>query len=157
MIHIYIYSDNNWFTIGLKNLWGWNKLIILIQQLLMGFCAPNLCSTSQKDFNFQNFCTQEGFWSLSFWYQFFVFPRGLWVSIRSYKEQPFYGSLLRKFPPATSESPFGGEGGETPPGGGRCFILTLTQSLSSIKKEIERVPAGNRTRIAWVKGQTHNH
>ena len=133
MIHIYIYSDNNWFTIGLKNLWGWNKLIILIQQLLMGFCAPNLCSTSQKDFNFQNFCTQEGFWSLSFWYQFFVFPRGLWVSIRSYKEQPFYGSLLRKFPPATSESPFGGERQIFRQVADAVFSK-LSQSSSSIKK-----------------------
>ena len=34
----------------------------------------------------------------------------------------FYASLLRKFPLATSESPFGGEGGENPPGGGRCFM-----------------------------------
>ena len=53
---------------------------------------------------------------------------------------PFYGSLLRKFPLATSESPFGGEGGKIRQVADAvlCFYnsveLTLTQSLSSIIK-----------------------
>ena len=53
----------------------------------------------------------------------------------------FYGSLLRKFPPATSESPFGGEGGKIRQVADAvlCFYnsveLTLTQSLSSIIKK----------------------
>ena len=53
----------------------------------------------------------------------------------------FYGSLLRKFPLATSESPFGGEGGKIRQVADAvlCFYnsveLTLTQSLSSIIKK----------------------
>ena len=51
----------------------------------------------------------------------------------------FYGSLLRKFPLATSESPFGGEGGKIRQVADAvlCLFIFLTQSLSSIKKEIE--------------------
>ena len=75
----------------------------------------------------------------------------------------FYGSLLRKFPLATSESPFGGEGGKIRQVAFYVF-LTLMSFLMSLhifnykkKLKVERVPAGNRTRIVWVKGRTHNH
>ena len=68
------------------------------------------------------------------------------IVVRNCQHLSFYGSLLRKFPLATSESPFGGEGGKIRQVADAvlCLFIFLTQSLSSIKKEIESWKSSSR-------------
>ena len=67
-------------------------------------------------------------------------------------------NILRQFSSIeTSRAQKGGGEANCPPGGVLCFFNSEFIFNYKKKLKVERVPAGNRTRIVWVKGQTHNH